>query len=405
MKKGSATVRFPQQALALLLASFFLLACSFVWATAAPQAVGSDLLTEAEQTMFVKGQTLHSQGLYGEAVIVLNQFLELYPNSVIKDLGLLWLGRSYLAQGDIVNAEKTGLRLKAVHDSDMVGIYEEELRIARQNYAKLAAPSHTRTDIAVNKTVPPASFVAPQPSIDVAASRPAVQVPKPVASPAATPPTINKVIDPAPGETVAAKESAVSGLFLPAILEIPAEQRGVGIANVLRPLRPATAAPAKQHEAEKQSITSISARGLPAANNPMVAPPKESGAVKASPNVDLPLLRTKIEKMPGVAATDGTVSYRLIITNEGSGVAKDLTVRGELDVALDYAASDPSPNRQELIAQKQVLTFRLPVVQPGETKVVQISVRPRGAVSMNIATQTKHSIFYRDSKGNFLHTP
>jgi hypothetical protein len=412
------------------LASSFVLAFSFVIASAAPQADGSDLLTEAEQAMFTKGQALHNQGLYSEAEIILNQFLELYPNSAIKDLGLLWLCRSYLAQGDLANAESIGLRLKAIPDTAMISIYEEELRVARQNYVRSATPSRTQTNLAVNKPVPLAASLVPPTDtaktptriIEAAASGAAIEEKHPVAIQSA--PSVSKVKDSAPPQTAAVKESATSGLFLPPALEIPTGTRG-GVSGSIN-IRPLTvvAAPPKsaspkelsnkplsttsQRVAEQQSVKSPSAQStqvIPSSNKVMVASPKDSGAAKAGSPVDVPILRVRIEEVPRPGSNEGTVSYRLIIANEGTGIARDLTVRSELDAGLDYAASDPSPIRRELIAQKQVLTFRLSMVQPGETKVLQIAVRLRRTGSTNIANQTKHSVFYRDSKGNLLHTP
>jgi hypothetical protein len=420
MTRGSAIVRFRKRLLTQLLATFVLIAFGFAVATATPQAVGSELLTEAEQAMFVKGQTLHSQGLYSEAVVILSQFVELYPNSTIKDLGLLWLGRSYLAQGDLANAEKTALRLKAIGDTAMFGIYEEELRIGRQNYARSVSSSHARTDLAVMTPASPAPLVTqmatreiekPKPvaaSTEVAASQPAGKDPKAVDSITPSRPTITKS-----SARVTAKASTNSGLFLPSALEISTSQPGTAGANAshtssaIPPLNNKTVV-ALSPASTKASVKAgpPPAQNVAASKNLIVAPPKESGAaVKTMPTSDLPLLRLKIEAMPVRFANDSAVSYRLIITNEGSGVAKDLTVRGELDASLEYVASNLLPHRQELIAQKQILTFRLPLVQPGETKVLEITVRARGAVAVNISAQTKHSIFYRDSKGNFLHTP
>ncbi len=117
--------------------------------TGQPSA-GPEMPTEAEHSMFVKGQTLYTHGLYGEAIVILSESLESFPNSSIKDLNLLWLGRSYLAQGDITNAEKTELRLRSIPDTPLLGIYEEELRRARQDYAKVA-PSPVLKREPVNK--------------------------------------------------------------------------------------------------------------------------------------------------------------------------------------------------------------------------------------------------------------
>jgi hypothetical protein len=306
-------VKSPSPVIALLLASLFSLMCDSALAQAGQPSAGTEMPTEAEQLMFVKGQTLYNHGLYGEAIIILRESLDTFPNSSIKDLNLLWLGRSYLAQGDMTNAEKTGLRLRAIPDTALLGIYEEELRGARQNYAKAVTPSPVRKSEPVNK---------PDSKLRLHADK-------------------SQSTSPSPKPTVA----------------------------------------------------------LATSTRPVEEP------IKASSIVDLPSLRIRIEETPYANAANSAFSYRLVITNQGKGIAKDLTVRGELDASLDYAGSDPLPNRQELVAQKQVLTFRLPTIEPGATKVVQISVRSRRVGKLNIATQTKHSVIYRDCNGSFYHTP
>lgn len=377
----SEAVSFRGRNIALLIVSALLV---FGSATAqAQQSDGSDELTEAEQSLFTKGQTLHNHGLYGEAIVVLNQFLESYPNSTIKDLDLLWLGRSYLGQGDLANAEKTGLRLKAIPDTALVGILEEELRVARQNYARSAAPVFVGRNepVQVAPEKPRTSLAATAPGVEVVGSQPVVPGGNVSGPPAQLQPAKTTAIALRPKDPVPAQAPTNSLLLPRSPVDIPTKQPTVQDRRVLDP----------------------PAQIRPTSNSLVIAPAKETATAKVLPKLDVPSLRLKIEELPRSAS--GFVSYRLIIVNEGSGAATDLTVREELDGLLEYTASDPLPNRQELVAQKQVLTFRLPSVQAGEMKVIQISVRPRGAVDLHLATQTKRSVYYRDGTGNFLHTP
>jgi hypothetical protein len=385
-EKGLAAVRFQARNIALLLA-LALFVFSSALAQAAQRSDGSDVHTEAEQSLFTKGQTLFNHGLYGEAIVILRQFLESYPNSTIKDLDLLWLGRSYLGQGDLANAEKTGLLLKAIPDTALLSIFEEELRVARQNYLRLAAPGLVRRNEPVQ---------LPAPSLTLNTEKP--KTPAPTTAP---------VIEVATNQAAVQDRNASAQLRRANTTALGPTPKEPGPAqastnSVLLP-RAAIANPTKQPIVQDRRVTNPFAQIRPTSNNALIAPPREAAAAKVISNVDVPSLRLKVEELPRSA--DGFVSYRLIIVNEGSGVARDLTVREELDGLLEYAASDPLPNRQELVAQKQVLTFRLPAVQAGETKVIQISVRPRRDLTVNIPTQAKHSVIYRDSKGNFLHTP
>ena len=74
---------------------------------AARSAAGAqdDGPSDAEQSMFTKGQNLSSRALRA-GHLFLKDFLKTYPSSVITDLTLLWLGRSYMQKGRIQDAEQ-----------------------------------------------------------------------------------------------------------------------------------------------------------------------------------------------------------------------------------------------------------------------------------------------------------
>jgi len=339
--------------LSLFLLSSCWLVASLVVAPAAQQADRLDVPSEEEQSLFIKGQSLHNQGLYNEAVNVLNQFLESYPQSVIKDLGLLWLGRSYLAQGDLASAERVELRLRALSESALLGIYEEELRIARQNYARAATLS---------------------PSL-----RPAISKTKPRSE--------TRTGSENPMRRTTGSDAIATR---PVVISVPTE---ISIVHLHAD---------KVHLAE-QSITLLSAPKISKFMEPSTVVEKKTDVLKTQAPVEVPLLRLKTEEMPISAASN--ISYRLIIVNEGTGTAKDLTIRVELDAALDFTGSTPLANRQELFAQRQVLTFRLPMLRAGESQDIQISIHSRHSAVVDLATQTKQTVFYRDSRGDPFHTP
>jgi hypothetical protein len=357
--------RFGKVPLALLLASLFLFAAYQPIAHAGPRPEGPDITTEAEQAMFTRGQTLYTQGLYGEAIVIFNEFLKRYPNSIIRDLSLLWLGRSYLREGDIANAERMGLRLREIPDTTFVGLFEEELRIARQSYVKSAAPFRSRRNDATSK-VAPSLRLPDKPTISTLSARSDRSNASPVPS------TVDKP-------------------------KVPASSLG----------RPGAVVAGRQGDHARTS-QSPSAAIPPAANRVLARPQKETKASRsatASATVVAPILRLRIEEMPRVAAANGVVFYRLIVVNEGNGAASDLIVQEELDGALDFASSDPAPVKQEIMARTLLLTFRLSSLGPGGSRSIRIAVRPRRDVTATTATQTKHSVTYRDSKGNSYHTP
>ncbi|HEX8846660.1 MAG TPA: tetratricopeptide repeat protein [Pyrinomonadaceae bacterium] len=87
--------------------------------------------SDAEQSMFTKGQNLYNQGRFDQAVTVLQDFLKTYPRSIITDLTLLWLGRSYMQLGKLKEAEMVGQRLRTIKDTPFADIYDSELETAR----------------------------------------------------------------------------------------------------------------------------------------------------------------------------------------------------------------------------------------------------------------------------------
>jgi TolA-binding protein len=103
----------------------------------------SDTPSDAEQAIFTKGQNLYNQGNYEQAATVLQDVLKTYPNSIITDLALLWLGRSYMMLGKLKEAEQVGQRLRAIKETPFTEIYEGELETARTELQKGIRQSST----------------------------------------------------------------------------------------------------------------------------------------------------------------------------------------------------------------------------------------------------------------------
>jgi uncharacterized membrane protein len=155
---GAATL-----AAALLLAP--LTPALTVMARAAAAAPQDDVPSDAEQAMFTRGQNLYTQGRYDQAATVLQDFLKSYPRSIITDLTLLWLGRSYMQLGKIQDAEQVGQRLRGIKDTPFADIYDNELQAARRE-----APARTRNNTTVasantnTAATPPTVIPSPRPT-------------------------------------------------------------------------------------------------------------------------------------------------------------------------------------------------------------------------------------------------
>ncbi|HVG38747.1 MAG TPA: tetratricopeptide repeat protein, partial [Pyrinomonadaceae bacterium] len=139
-------------AAALLCAPF---TSALAFAPTASNAPGSvafqqdDTPPDIEQAMFTKGQNFYNQGRFEQAANTFRDFLKTYPNSIITDLTLLWLGRTYIAQNRLSDAEGIVPRLRTLKDTPFIEIYEGELQAARSEMiARGATPQPTATPAA-----------------------------------------------------------------------------------------------------------------------------------------------------------------------------------------------------------------------------------------------------------------
>ncbi|HYG09424.1 MAG TPA: tetratricopeptide repeat protein, partial [Pyrinomonadaceae bacterium] len=180
-------------------------------AVAVPQ---DDTPPDVEQAMFTRGQNLYNQGRFDQAATVFRDFLKTYPNSIITDLTLLWLGRTYIAQGRLADAEGVVTRLRTIRDTPFVEIYEGELQAARTEIASRPAttPQPTATPAATERaqvtptTRPAVSRATPTPTPAarlIARSTPPRTRPTPAATPVPTPtPQVARVNPPSQTPTL-----------------------------------------------------------------------------------------------------------------------------------------------------------------------------------------------------------
>jgi hypothetical protein len=157
LKRYYARVNRDRNLIALAVVTLLLLTALapekiFARTGASPSVVQDPVpLAEAERSMFTQGQNLFLQGSYTRSAEVLEKFLTTYPRSILTDLTLLWLGRSYLQLGKFSEAEDVGKRLHAITDTPFAEIYDTELRAALKESAK---PADTNVTVKVNETPP-----------------------------------------------------------------------------------------------------------------------------------------------------------------------------------------------------------------------------------------------------------
>jgi len=315
----------------LTLCGFLFIYCPQVPAT--PRSQVQDPISDAEQALFIKGQNLYNQGLYHEAIAVFSDFLKVYPHSQIQDLTLLWLGRSHLRLGDFASAERIGSRLREIPDTAFLGIYDEELRVARRTYVKsagLAARPETPTKAEGLKVGPEVSKLSTTSTVP----------PKTAATTAGNVATVRSQSD------------------APNTLPIARETKG-----------PIVEQPKRANTGTLPSPTTIS---------------------------NGPLVRIRLEQNPHDAVINDVSFYRLLVVNEGKGVAKDLVVSELLSEDSQFASSYPAPSSQDSVGRTQRLNFRLTELKPGESRMLRIAVRPRAAGHQPNPLNSKHSVSYQD---------
>lgn len=370
-------------------------------------------ITSAEQAIFTKGQTLYNHGLYGEAIATLNELLTKYPSSTIKDLGLLWLGRCYLAQGDIANAEKVDLRLKDIPDTPLSSLYEDELRVARQAFVKMAAPkSEVTRDMVKNEVVATASndvkAKPAEPSVEPGASAHVKTKQAEKAPPAVSAVTRDKKatntftkVGPKSASVPTTKSEPVVTQTVSLRSSANEAVRSVAIAETVPPLVSKTPTPEIAKKEIAPTVAPKPVAAITPTTNPLpIGKPIAKPITNRNGSAGTPLLRSQIKGIEGNNPNDRGV-YRLIIVNEGDGRASDLTIRVELDLANDFLNSD-LPVRQEMVGQRRILTFKLAALDAGETRDIVMTLRAPIVSGKGVL---QHMVFYKDNQAKFLHTP
>jgi len=91
-----------------------------------------------------------------------------------------------------------------------------------------------------------------------------------------------------------------------------------------------------------------------------------------------------------------TEVYVIRLTNEGAFATTDATINNSLPTGLDFVESEPPPNTID----GNLLSFKFPTVQPGETKIIQIKAQ-LGPTAVAGSTLTNR-VSVLDAEGNFV---
>lgn len=334
-----------------------------------------DTPPDIEQAMFTKGQNFYNQGRFEQAATTFRDFLKAYPNSIITDLTLLWLGRTYIAQNRLADAEGVVARLRTIRDTPFVEIYEGELQAARTEMAARGAspqptPAATERAQATQPSTRPAGVTRATPTPTpvarlIARTTPTPRTrPTPFPTPVATPtpqvarvtpptrtPTLTIENPPADTQTTAApaRRSRRSGRLPsrrnqpqrtttdtevalntpPVVTPTPLPRATPRPTPVRQPIARVTPTPAPTPVNIARAEPNESVTSAPPIVNS--APNGQEGfvlTVKQVPNLNLALRNATLAATPGQA-----VQMPLTVTNSGN---KEDQFRLETDLPAEY---------------------------------------------------------------------
>lgn len=116
--------------------------------------------------------------------------------------------------------------------------------------------------------------------------------------------------------------------------------------------------------------------------------------------VATPRVRVRAE-LPNTEVKPGdTIFYRLVLVNDGGGLARSLNLTEVLPDALDFISSSPELTLQDLGGGSHGLVWRVAELAPGDTQVLQVTVRLKTGIPANAVITPRHTLTYQDSNSN-----
>jgi uncharacterized repeat protein (TIGR01451 family) len=115
--------------------------------------------------------------------------------------------------------------------------------------------------------------------------------------------------------------------------------------------------------------------------------------------VATPRVRVRAE-LPNTEVKPGdTIFYRLVLVNDGGGLAKSLNVTELLPDALEFVSSSPELTLQD-VGGGRGLVWRVAELAPGDTQVLQVTVRLRQNLPADAVITPRHTLNYQDANAN-----
>jgi uncharacterized repeat protein (TIGR01451 family) len=116
--------------------------------------------------------------------------------------------------------------------------------------------------------------------------------------------------------------------------------------------------------------------------------------------VATPRVRVRSEVPNAEVRPGDTIFYRLVLVNDGGGLAKNLTVTEYLPEALEFVSSSPQLSVQDATGGARNFVWRVPELAPGDTAVLLVTVRLRPNLRADDVITTRHTLTYQDTNAN-----
>jgi uncharacterized repeat protein (TIGR01451 family) len=116
--------------------------------------------------------------------------------------------------------------------------------------------------------------------------------------------------------------------------------------------------------------------------------------------VATPRVRVRAELPNSEVKPGDTLFYRLVLVNDGGGLAKNLNVTEFLPDALEFISSSPELSLQDMPSGGRGFVWRVAELAPGDTQVLQVTVRLRPNLAADAVITPRHTLTYQDSNSN-----
>ncbi len=116
--------------------------------------------------------------------------------------------------------------------------------------------------------------------------------------------------------------------------------------------------------------------------------------------VAAPRVRVRTEQVTTEVAPGETIYYRLVLVNDGAGLAKNLVVNEQLPDAVQFVNSEPDMKPLDSPDGVQRLQWRVSELAPGDTTVLRIAVRLKPNLNANASFTNRTNLVYQDSNSN-----